>query len=448
MKLQKILGLLPVMALAAISAPAQFVHTYSAATLLPIPAVGTGGAPGGTSNPNNLTEFTVNVTDAFFVENVDVAINIQHYAVGDLLIQVWHCNTLVSLYSQSPASTADLQGVYNFDSTAATLFAAGVNLAGPNGTVAPGNYVPSNLTTGFNGMNAAGPWSIRIYDLVGGNGGILAGMSLLFHGGNVYTSASPTVNLPDGQNGVCVQPVTQAINVNVGGTVGDILVGIPLTHTYAGDVHIAIQHAGVSAELSVRAGATPANLSGTYQFWDGAATAWTTAESQFGDNQTIPPGAYRPVTPLSVFHGLPIYGVWLITVCDEGLLDTGTVGPAWLRIAENVYSFYVNQPNGPASMTLTNQGGVPGHGFVNLFTLTQGSAPYGWLGGLDIGFADIITQLNFGAPFTGVLGSCGSNSHTILGPIPSGLTVWAASFEIDPTGSPIATKHAFGFVTQ
>jgi hypothetical protein len=157
MKPQKILGLVLVAALAATRAHAQFVHSYSAATLLPIPSVGTGGAPGGTSNPNNLTEFTVNVTDAFLVENVDVAINIQHYAVGDLLIQAWHCNTLISLYSQSPASTADLQGVYNFDSTAATLFAAGINTAGPNGTVAPGNYVPANLTTGFNGMNAAGP---------------------------------------------------------------------------------------------------------------------------------------------------------------------------------------------------------------------------------------------------------------------------------------------------
>ena len=55
MKLQKILGLALVVAMGATRAHAQFVHSYSAATLLPIPSVGPGGATGGTSNPNNLT---------------------------------------------------------------------------------------------------------------------------------------------------------------------------------------------------------------------------------------------------------------------------------------------------------------------------------------------------------------------------------------------------------
>ena len=107
----------------------------------------------------------------------------------------------------------------------------------------------------------------------------------------------------------------------------------------------------------------------------------------------------------------------------------------------------VSQPNGSASIEISNFGGAPGDTFVNLFTLSQGSAPAGWILGLDISIADLISQVSFGSPFIGTLNPCGWNLVTVPGPIPSGLTLWAVSLELDGAMTPVRSKPVFTYTT-
>jgi subtilisin-like proprotein convertase family protein len=445
---RKILVLVSAAALAAGAASAQWNHTYTDFTNQPIPSSGTGGAAGGISNPANATSFSLNVPIALVLTHVTVEAGINHSNTGDLRIEVSHCGVSVILYNQSPPAAADLSGIYHFSDSAMTSFASAVNSAPWNGWVPTGTYTPLQPLSAFNGMSSAGTWTVTVYDLANNSTGSLTEFGVSLISFETWVGGGNVVPIPDGANGQCLAPVTTVINVGSHAIVSDTVVRLNFQHTYVSDLDITVSHGGVSVALSQwNAPISSANVQGIYGFWDGAAMAWTTAEASYSGTSTIPSVTYRPAQPLSVFSGLDQYGPWYITVCDRSAMDVGTIATVFLEVSHAAYNLALTQPNGPAAITLTNSGGVPGHAFVNLFTLQQGSAPFGWIAGLDIAFADLVYQVGFGPPFTGVIGPCGVTAVTINGPIPSGLTVWGASFELDSSLSPVATKTVFTYTT-
>src|SRR5262249_14891613 len=156
----------------------------------------------------------------------------------------------------------------------------------------------------FDGMGSAGDWTFTVYDLAGGNTGALNGVSLYVWEATVYGTISPVSPIPDGLGGNCLGPVTQVINVPTHGDVLDLMVNVPITHTWVSDLDIIIQHAGISVAISeYDAPQSGANISGTNSFWDSAQTAWTDAEINF-QGTAIPPGTYRPKQAFSAFHGV------------------------------------------------------------------------------------------------------------------------------------------------
>lgn len=103
-------------------------------------------------------------------------------------------------------------------------------------------------------------------------------------------------------------------------TVGDLDVGLLITHTWRGDVPI---------DLSSPAGPTvrlvnPNTGSGSQDNYnieldDAAATVVNTAPHDTGDGTTAPPyeNLVQPNSPLSAFNGQNSVGDWTLTMCDD-----------------------------------------------------------------------------------------------------------------------------------
>jgi hypothetical protein len=87
-------------------------------------------------------------------------------------------------------------------------------------------------------------------------------------------------------------------------------------------------------------------------------------------------------------------------------------------------------PSGTGCLQV-NLGGLPGNGTYFLaVSLTAGAFPNGWFNGIDIGFADLISQVNFGFPFSGPTSSCGSSQVGEFCGLPSGLGLYAVALGI------------------
>jgi subtilisin-like proprotein convertase family protein len=430
-------------------APAQFLGTYSGSPNVPIPPFGSGGSPGGcaTGSSNN-TEFSLGVSDAFVVTHVRVELTLNHSYVGDLTLKLRHCGTTVVLYDRSPSSSSDLNGTYVFDDQANLAFAAYVTTPG---TVPPNTYQPVTSLASFVGMSSAGDWTISICDQASGDTGHLTSMGLVLDGGQTYgTNLSPALPIPDGGAG-CAAPLVRAINVPTAGSIDRLFVEIGLDHDNVQDLNVTISHDGVSATLiaagSIHAGA---GVQGNYWFSDVPSNypSLVALGNLTVPGNDIPTGIFIPASPLSVFVGHSKQGVWLVSVCDTLQFTTGVLSLTAIEVSDSAWDLTVSQPLGPGTtLVFDNKGGSPGDTFVNLATVVPGSFPFGWLNGLDISMNEILVEISLGSPVIGVLGSCGSSTTSIQGPIPPGLAIQFVSFELDASGTPVASEHAFQYVT-
>lgn len=425
----------------------QMQRHHTSPSLMSVPSSGTGGQAGGASNPANVAVITTNFPDAMITGSVKASVYCVHGRAADLTMTLSHCGTGVTLFAGSANQAASLNGYYTFDDAAAVMFAAAVN--GAQGLVPPGAYKPSQPMSAFAGQSSTGPWVNTVADLAAGVAGTAGYMEMILNSGASYSwSTSPFVPIPDGSNGVCSSPITESVTPPASGQVGEIWVAVGLEHTYASDLTITLTHAGVTATLvAANNPSSPANLQGSYIFDDAATTTWAQAISGLPTSATVPPGWYRPMTPLSVFAGLDQAGPWTLSVCDQYAFDTGSLWGLTVAIGTSAWDLQIQQPNGPASVTLTNSGGRMGDSYANLMTLVPGSFPNGGLFGLDITMPEILSEASFGAPFFGPLGSCGSASTTIPGPIPSGITVWVTSIDVGPTVAIVNHKPAFTYTT-
>jgi hypothetical protein len=90
---------------------------------------------------------------------------------------------------------------------------------------------------------------------------------------------------------------------------------------------------------------------------------------------------------------------------------------------------------GPGSVQYNVCNGSPGGNYQLIATLNAGLFPNGWLYGLDITYAELLSELGI-PPFFGPLDGTGAAQIGPVGGLPSGLTVYAFTFNIPPASVP------------
>jgi subtilisin-like proprotein convertase family protein len=172
--------------------------------------------PDGTGVP---ATHTINVPDSFVIGDVNVRNTITHTWVGDLVVTLQHGATTVTIVDR-PGFTGTGFGCsadnYNnmvLDSQAS----APVESQCVNNLTSPPNYTPNNSLGAFNGQNASGAWTLRVYDNATSDVGTFNSWAVIISGegvGPCDTGCTTNPECDDGQfcNGAetCVAGSCQA----------------------------------------------------------------------------------------------------------------------------------------------------------------------------------------------------------------------------------------------
>lgn len=256
-------------------------HT-TGASLTINPAGGGGGnavrtfsaAPGAAIPDNNTTgvSSTISVPDALSVSSISVETVIPHAAKGNLVVTLTGPDGTSALLHNRTGGTTD---------NVTTTFAIAT--------------APAQSLSVFNGKSTTGNWTLKVQDLAAGNTGTFTSWKISFNG---EASVSPALPIPD--NNTTGVTSTQAFTQT--GTVASVKVKVNITHTYKGDLEVAlIAPDGTIVLLHNRSGGSTDNV------------------------QTEYPDLTAPVQSLSAFTGKAITGNWGLRVRDLAAVDTGTL---------------------------------------------------------------------------------------------------------------------------
>ncbi len=222
---------------------------------------------------NNTTGITstINVAASQTITSVSVTVGITHTYQGDLEVAlIGPDNTTVLLHNRTGAGADNINTTYNITTRSAQALSA------------------------FTGKNTSGAWKLRVRDLGAADTGTLNSWKITFNG---YSTAAPAVAIPDNNT----TGVTGTINVTATGTVTSLSVRVAITHTYQGDLEVAlIGPDNTTVLLHNRTGAGTDNIITVY--------ADLTAPNQ----------------ALSAFTGKATNGAWKLRVRDLAATDTGT----------------------------------------------------------------------------------------------------------------------------
>lgn len=434
--------------------PFALAFAVTIAPPLVFPPVGTGGAAGACGNPANVATHTIGVGVSGEVLDVNLSMTMAHTFICDLRITLAHCGVTVVLYDRNPCNGDDLAGTYVFDDEAAGTFAAAITAAG--NFIASGTYSPVNPLSAFDGLNAAGPWTITLCDLAVADVGNLsnASVTITYNQDNVGDTGLPLPFPPVGTGGAaggCGNPSnvrTRTVNFPVHGPVGYVLVDLNLSHTFTGDLQITLTHAGITRRLFNREGGTANfvlggdyDISDFFPYWGAAAIAAGGGNVAFGN--------YSPLDAFWAFNNTDMFGPWTLTICDLAGLDVGTLANFNVRVVRpSGFSFQLAQPGGGAGgVDFLDSGGTPGNGYHNLITFTPGAYPFGWFFGIDISIPDLLTELSLPPPFNGALDACGRSLVTIPGPIPAGIPAYCVGLETNPSIIMVDVTSPFFYLT-
>lgn len=237
------------------------VKTYSASPAAAIP-------------DNNATGVTssIAVTHSMTVTSVSVSPNITHTYKGDLVVTVISpAGTQVILHNRSGGSTD------NVITTFAIVTA------------------PAQALTAFNGQSTSGTWQCKVQDLASVDTGTFNSWSITFNG---EKAVSPNLAIPDNNT----TGITSTQNYTATGTVASVKVKVGITHTYKGDLEVAlIGPDGTTVLLHNRTGGSTDNIN------------------------TVFPDLTAPAASLSAFTGRSIAGNWSLRVRDLAAADLGTL---------------------------------------------------------------------------------------------------------------------------
>lgn len=243
-----------------VSAPGAGVKTWSRTPNVAIP----------NNNATGITS-TIAVTDSMTVSSVAVTLNIQHTAKGDLTVSLIAPNgTARILHNMTGGTTPNIVTTYAIVTT------------------------PNQALTTFNTYNSAGTWTLKVTDTKANNTGTLVSWSMTFAG---EKSASPNLAIPDNNT----TGVSSSLAYTGAGTVASVKVRVNVTHTYKGDLEIAlIGPDGTTVLLHNRTGGSADHVN--TEFPDLTASAQS----------------------LTAFNGKVIAGTWTLRVRDLAAADTGT----------------------------------------------------------------------------------------------------------------------------
>jgi subtilisin-like proprotein convertase family protein len=237
------------------------VLTASAAPALAIPD----------NNTTGVTS-TINVAASQTVTSVSVTVGITHTFQGDLEVAlIGPDNTTVLLHNRTGGGTDNINTTYNITTRSAQALSA------------------------FNGKNTAGAWRLRVRDLAGADVGTLNTWKITFNG---YSTLTANTAIPDNN----ATGITSTINVAATGTIASLSVRVDITHTYQGDLEVAlIGPDNTTVLLHNRTGGTTDNL------------------------RTVYADLTAPAQALSAFNGKATNGAWKLRVRDLAAADTGTL---------------------------------------------------------------------------------------------------------------------------
>lgn len=224
---------------------------------------------------NNATGVTstINVPDSMTITSVSVNVGITHTYQGDLEVAlIGPDNTTVLLHNRTGAGTDNINTTYNITTRSAQAL------------------------TAFTGKNTAGAWKLRVRDLAAADTGTLNSWKVTFNG---YSTLTANTAIPDNN----ATGITSTINVAATGTIVSLRVRVDITHTYQGDLEVAlIGPDNTTVLLHNRTGGTTDNI------------------------KTVYADLTAPAQSLSAFTGKAINGAWKLRVRDLAAADTGTLG--------------------------------------------------------------------------------------------------------------------------
>ncbi len=223
---------------------------------------------------NNTTGVTstINVSDSMTITSVSVYVNITHTYKGDLEVSlIGPDNTTVILHNRSGGSADNIVTTYNITTR---------------------SY---QALTAFNGKNTGGAWKLKVRDLAAADTGTFNSWKLTFNG---YQTLSPGLAIPDNNS----TGITSTMTIAATGTVADLRVRVQITHTYIGDLEVAlIGPDNTTVLLHNRTGSSTDNI------------------------YTVYPDLTTPAQSLGAFVGKAIAGAWKLRVRDLAAADTGTL---------------------------------------------------------------------------------------------------------------------------
>ena len=231
-------------------------------------------APGLTIPDNNATGVTstINVADSLTVSSISVSTVIPHPYKGDLVVTLTGPdNTSAILHNRTGSSADNVTTTFSIVTTSAQALSV------------------------FNGKNTAGAWKLKVQDLAAADVGTFSSWSITFNG-----EKSVTANLAIPDNNATGVTSTQTYTQT--GTVAAVKVRVNITHTYQGDLEVAL--------------IAPDNTTVLLHNLTGGST----------DNiNTEYPDLTAPAQSLSAFTGKAINGAWRLRVRDLAAIDTGTL---------------------------------------------------------------------------------------------------------------------------
>jgi subtilisin-like proprotein convertase family protein len=241
--------------------PANSVLTFSSSPALAIPDNNTTGVTSTINVPNSLT-----------ITSVSVNVGITHTFQGDLEVAlIGPDNTTVLLHNLTGGTTDNINTSYNITTRSAQALSA------------------------FAGKNTSGAWKLRVRDLAAGDVGTINSWKLTFNG---YSTLTANTAIPDNNT----TGLTSTINVAATGTIVSLKVRVDITHTFQGDLEVAlIGPDNTTVLLHNRTGSSTDNI------------------------KTVYADLTAPAQALSAFTGKAIAGAWKLRVRDLASADTGTL---------------------------------------------------------------------------------------------------------------------------
>ncbi len=222
------------------------------------------------------------------------------------------------------------------------------------------------------------------------------------------------VAIPDNGCAAAGTSVVRTFNVPTAYTVGDVNLGILLTHPWRADLRITLSHGAKTVTLTNAFGNDADNLNVTF---DDEATGGAIGAHIINDPLTpIYNSTKTPANPLNAFDGDPAVGTWTLTICDQADQDIGAYSQATLSVTSQA-------PGADLSLTKTVSNATPASGGTTDYTLTVTNAASSTATANGVVVRDILPA---GTTFNSVVSGTGTyTSGTGLwavGSIPIGAT--------------------------